>query len=126
MNQKEPDRPLVHVSGGSLNVQAMAVGNNARATVNNAAAALGAAGRDEILQKLQAVLDAVDRHGSALRDRETADALIKKIATETSQKKPDKINLKSFLGSLLDEVKSVSEIAKTVVPLVSAVSSLFS
>ena len=125
MTRDSASGPLVQVSGGTVNVQAMAVGAHARATVNNAAADLTAAGRDEVLAKLTAVLQALEANGAALPDKTTADGLIERVATEAARDKPDKLTLKSFLGNLADEVKSVSAIATTVTALAGAIGTLF-
>lgn len=109
--------PLIQMSGGTMNVQAMAVGAHARATVNNNASALADAGREDVLAKLTAVLDAIEKHGGALPDKGTANQLVERIATEAARKEPDKLTLKSFLGSLAEQVKSVSVIATAVTAL---------
>ncbi len=128
MSRDKSGGPLVQVSGGTLNVQAMAVGAQARATVNNAAAALAAEGRDELLARLTAVLEALEAleaHGAALPDAPTAQALVERIATEAASKKPDKLTLGSFLASLADQVKSVAGIATAVTALAGTVGALF-
>jgi hypothetical protein len=121
----ERDAPLVQVTGGQLNVQAMAVGSRARAVVNGSAQTLQQAGRDDVLKKLQDVLDALDRHGTALPDRATADALVSRITSEVAKEQPDKFSLKAFLAGLSDEVKSISQIATTVIALGGTILALF-
>lgn len=117
--------PLFQVTGhGSVNAQAIAVGDGARATVNNAVAGLKAEGRDDLLERLTAVLDAIEAHGGALPDKPTADALVQRIATESARKEPDKLTLKSFLGTLADQVKSVSVIATAVTALAGTIAGL--
>jgi hypothetical protein len=110
---------------GSVTAQAIAVGDGARATVNNAQAALKAEGRDDLLERLTAVVDAIDAHGGALPDKTTADALVERIASESARKEPDKLTLKSFLGTLADQVKSVSVIASAVTALAGSTGALF-
>jgi hypothetical protein len=117
--------PLFQVTGGSVSAQAIAVGDGARATVTNAAAGLKAEGRDELLERLTAVLDAIEAHGMALPDKATADAMVERIASESARKEPDKLSLKSFLGTLADQVKSVSIIATTVTALAGTIGALF-
>jgi hypothetical protein len=113
------------VTGGSVNAQAIAVGDRARATVSNAAAGLKVEGRDDLLERLTAVLDAIEAHGSELPDKATADALVERIASESARKEPDKLTLKSFLGTLADQVKSVSVIATAVAALSGTIGGLF-
>jgi hypothetical protein len=125
MTKGSRDVPLVQQTGGTMNIGAMAVGDHARAIVKNAAPALADEGRQELLTKLNAVLDAIDQHGHALPDKGSATQLVERIATEASQKHPDKLTLKSFLGALADEVKSVSAIVTTVTSLTGAVLAFF-
>jgi hypothetical protein len=115
----------IQISGGAINAQALAVGQGARAVVNNSAAALQAAGRDEVLAQLKAVLAALEAHGAALPDKTAADDLVERIAKEAAAEKPDKLTLKSFLGNLAEEVKSVASIAGTVTALATSVAGLF-
>ncbi len=111
----------VQVTGGTVNVQAMAVGDHARATVNNAAGALQAAGHDDVAARLAAVLDALERHGAALPNAKEASELVEEIATEVAKKEPKATRVRSFLASLADQVKSVSTIATAVTGLAGAV-----
>jgi len=115
----------IQVFGGTLNAQAVAVGAGASAVVNNAAADLKAAGRDEVLETLKQVLSALEAHGAALPDKATAEALVERIATEAARDTPDKLTVKSFLANLAEEVKSVASIAAAVAPLAGAVMALF-
>jgi type VI protein secretion system component VasK len=108
-----------------MNVGAMAVGAHARATVNNAASTLAAEGRADLVAKLQAVLDAIESHGKELPDEGTATQLVERITTEAARKEPDKLTLRSFLGTLADQVKSVSVIASAVTALAGTVGALF-
>ena len=112
-------------TGGTMNIQAAAVGAHARATVTNAAPALEAAGRDDLLAKLTAVLDAIEAHGAALPDKPAAGQLVERIASEAATEKPDKLNLKSWLAGLADQVKSVSVIATAVTALAGSIGVLF-
>jgi hypothetical protein len=117
--------PLVQITGGTVNVQAMAVGDHATATVNNYAEALKAAGHDAVLAKLSEVAEALKAHGDALPDQQTTADYVERIAKAAADKAPDKLTLKGFLAGLADEVKSVAAIATTVTDLAGAVSELF-
>lgn len=116
----------IQVFGGTLNAQAVAVGSGASATVNNAAADLKAAGRDEVLETLKQVLSALEAHGAGLPDKATADALVERIATEAARETPDKLTIKSFLANLAEQVKSVASIAGSVTALAASIADLFS
>lgn len=109
--------PLMSVTGGTLNVQALAVGNRARAVVKRAKMNVNQPSGDELTKRLDEVLDAIQSHGAALPDPSTANALVERIATESAKKAPDKLTLKTFLSSLAEQVSSVGTIAKTVAAL---------
>jgi hypothetical protein len=115
----------IQVTGGTFRADNLAVGANARVTVNNAAAALEKSGRNEVLDKLNAVLAALEAEGAGLPDKESADELVSRIAKEAAAKKPDKLNLKGFLATLADEVKSVASIAGAVAALAGSIGGLF-
>lgn len=117
--------PLFQQTGGTINAQALAVGDHASAVVHHATMGLQREGRDQILESLTRVVEALDAHGASLPDHEMASGLVERIATETAKPKPDKLSLKSFLATLAEEVSSVSVIAKTVAGLSTAVLALF-
>jgi hypothetical protein len=116
---------LLQQTGGTINAQALAVGDRARAIVHHATMGLQREGRDEVLESLTRVVEALEAHGKSLPDHEAATGLVERIATETAKPKPDKLSLKSFLGTLAEEVSSVSAIAKTVAGLSTVVLALF-
>jgi len=121
----EKGGPLLRQSGGTINAQALAVGDHAHAVVQHATMGLKQERRDDVLASLTRVLEAIAAHGASLPDPEAASGLVERIATESAKPKPDKVSLKSFLGTLAEEVSSVSVIAKTVAGLSTAIFALF-
>lgn len=125
MTTKRDTSPLFVVGGhGTVNAQALAVGPNARAVIKNAAPGLAAAGRDDLIGKLDAVMVAIETHGAQLPDKPVASQLVEHIATEAARTEPDKITLRSFLTTLAEEVKSVSVIAGAVTALAAAIGAM--
>lgn len=124
MMEDTPANYGIHQTGGTMTIGTAAVGSGARATVNNAAPALAAAGHDDLTARLNALLDAIEAHGALLPDKPTAEELVRRIATEAASKTPDKLTLKSFLATLADQVKSVSLIAGSVTALAATVGKL--
>jgi hypothetical protein len=118
----------VVVSGhGMLNAEVVAVGYQARAekVVRAASAGLSAEGLPEVETMLNALLAALKQNADKLADPEPIFGLAERVAGELTQKKPDKLTLKSFLTGIADEAKSVTEIASAALSLKDLVTRLF-
>jgi hypothetical protein len=116
------------VSGrGNITADVIAVGYKARAqkTVEMAGAALDEKGLIEAHAKLDELMTALKQHGDELADPQPLFGLAERIAGEISRDKPDKLTLKSFLGTIAEEAKSVGEIAAAALSLKDIVAGLF-
>jgi hypothetical protein len=116
------------ISGkGRLDAEVVAVGYKARAEkiVSAAGAALDAKGLEEVHEKLDALLAALNQHGDKLPFPKPVFVLAERIAGELSGAKPDRLTLRSFLGAIAEEAKSVGEIAAAALSLKDLVGAIF-
>jgi hypothetical protein len=108
------------VSGkGKLSAEVVAVGRGARAEkiVRSTAEALDAKGLQDVHEKLDAVMAAVNAHVERLQDPDSVRQLTQRVGSEIGRQKPDRLTLKGLLAALAEEAKPVAEIITAVLSL---------
>ena len=115
------------VNGGSVTADVLAVGNRAKASmsVSKAADRLQAEGQSDIKLKLQQLLSALDVNSESLKDPDGTFEMTHRIASELSKSKPDKITVKSLITQIVEETKSIAEIASAAVAFKDVIGNLF-
>lgn len=101
------------VTGGTINSQQIAVGQNATATYTtyNHASQLKENGHEELASSLSALMASLEAHSNQIKDYEEVAQAVHMIAEETKKDKPNKLTLKSLLQSVKESVNSVADIA---------------
>jgi hypothetical protein len=114
------------ISGGTVQVGAMAAGRNARAVnnVESASAALATRGQAELAEKLDELLQVIRKHEAELPDRDEALELTGRVAEELEREQPDKPTVESFLARLAASAGSATTIVNAVTTLSHAVIAL--
>jgi hypothetical protein len=108
-------------SGGNMTATNLAVGRNA--VVNQSQGGESDALR-EVRAQLANVLQALERHGQEIANREEVIQSAQSVQQELSKDKPNHLTLKSLLSGIAESVTSVSTIATAVEGLKLAVTTL--
>ena len=114
------------ITGGKVDVGAMAAGPNAQAisNVHSASEALAARGQTELAERIEELLQALREHEAELADRDAAFQLTDRIAQELEREQPDKPTVEGFLARLAASAGSVASITNAVGALSHAVTAL--
>lgn len=114
----------VSISGGTINADQFAAGQNARA-YKCESSMLPQADLQHIYAKLDELEKSIQRHGEELQRPDDLTSAAKAVKAELASAKPNKITVMSLLGGIGEAVRSVTSIATMVETLRTAVGGLF-
>jgi hypothetical protein len=125
MTENRPNQGII-ITGGKVDVGAMAAGPNARAinNVHSATAALAERGQTDLAAKIEELLQVLREHEAELTDRDAAFTLTARVAEELEREQPDKPTVQSFLARLAASTTSATTVANAVTALSHAVTAL--
>ncbi|HMG76300.1 MAG TPA: hypothetical protein VK582_22695 [Pyrinomonadaceae bacterium] len=113
-------------TGGTINADQIAVGQNARAIrcLSQAKETLERAGLKEIEDRLVHLVQVLEDHTSSLSNRDEIINSTETLARELAEVKPNKLTLISLLEGIAGRVNSVTVVATAIEALKSAIASL--
>jgi hypothetical protein len=107
----EPQQPGIVISGGTVNVGALAQGSHARASQVVRATA---GQRDDLAALTRELLDALRQHQGELADAQDAQGAAEDAAAELAQEEPDASRVRRLLDKVVAAAGPVAEIAAAV------------
>lgn len=115
----------IHIEGGTINADAVAIGAQARAEVVKTGEALRRQDRDEVADRLAALERAVEAHRDRLPDPESVLGVIATLAEALRAQPPNRVTVKSLLTGITDHVRAVGGLVDAARALGEAVSRLW-
>jgi hypothetical protein len=122
-----PDRNEgVIVSGGTLNADVRAVGRRAQAikNVTSSADTLAAGGRDEVADRLRALIAAIEAHADELGEPDELARSTETVAHELESEKPNTLTVRAVLDGLARAAGPVTAVAQAATALQAAVAAI--
>jgi hypothetical protein len=107
----ESQQPGIVISGGTVNIGALAQGSHARASQ---VVRMTAAQRDDLAAATRELLDALRQHQGELTDAADARDAAEDAAAELAQEEPDTSRARRLLDRVLAAAGPVAEIAAAV------------
>jgi hypothetical protein len=114
----------VSISGGTINADQFAAGQNARA-YKGESSMTPSAELQHIYAKLDELEKAIQRHGADLERPDDLMSAAKAVKVELASEKPNKITVTSILSGIAESVRSIASIASLAETLRTAVGGLF-
>lgn len=116
----------IHISGGTLNAGALAVGRYASAvsTVGSASEVLAGRGERDVAERMKALLEQLRLHSGELANADELVGATESVATELARDVPNKLTVLGVLGGIAASVASVAGVTEAVDALIEAVKSL--
>jgi hypothetical protein len=115
----------VHIQGGTISGDAVAIGAKARAEVNRTGETLRASHRDEVADRLAALEQELQAHKDRLPDRELVLETVATLAEALRAERPNRVTVKSLLAGIAEHVRAVGGLVEATRALGEAVSRLW-
>jgi hypothetical protein len=126
---EEPQPGGIVISGGSVEIGALAQGPHARASyevVQSPGDQISAQQRENLASLLHDLLDVLQQQGNELPDRATVQAVVGEVSAELDQEHPDRSRVRRLLERIAAAAGPVSEIVAAVATLQRAISGMLS
>jgi Family of unknown function (DUF5955) len=117
----EDPQPGIVISGGSVNIGAVALGPHARAYE-----VVHSPGDQNLVSLMHDLLATLQQHESELADHETAQAAADEVSAELDQEHPDTSRIRRLLTNVATAAGSVTEIAAAVAAVQRAITGMLS
>ncbi len=111
----------IHMQGGTINAQGIAVGDHSTAIVTTTADELARRGQPEVAARLAELEQALSAHLGQLPDGEQVLGATRTLAEAMAAERPNKVTLKGILAGIAGSVSSVAVVAEAVQKLLDAV-----
>jgi hypothetical protein len=124
MNADSVNEGVSVTGSGQVKVKgSMAVGRNAQAisTIRETGSVLEERGQEELREKLDALLAALEQHADELEDPDDAFGATQLVADELRKDKPSKLTIKGVLAGLAGAAGSAGAVAQAALTLAQAV-----
>lgn len=110
-------------TGGTIKAEQIAVGRNAQVskTVQHAGQVLEQKGLDEVRDKLEALLQALESNADRITAQEEVFDTAEAVAKELARSKPNRLTLKSMLEAIAEHAKTATTVVAAVGALKAAV-----
>jgi hypothetical protein len=115
----------IHIEGGTINADAVAIGAQARAEVVRTGEVLRGQDRDELADRLAALERAVETHRDRLPDPESVLEAIATLAEALRAEPPNRVTVRGLLTGIADHVRAVGGLVDATRALGEAVSRLW-
>ena len=109
-----PVNNRIEVRDGTINAQAIAMGNRSTAIVTTTAAELARRGQPEVAEALAELERALTEHAGQLSDGDQVLAATQTLAGEMAAEQPNKVTLNGILAGIASSVGSVAVLAEAV------------
>jgi DNA invertase Pin-like site-specific DNA recombinase len=122
--RREPEPGGIVISGGNVQIGALAQGKGASASAVVAQSALdpsSAAGGEQVAGLMRDLLDALAEHASELTDDAGAQAAAEDASAELGRERPDISRVRQLLAKVASAAGPVSEIAAAIATILRAI-----
>jgi hypothetical protein len=115
----------IHIQGGTINAEALAIGAQARAEVVKTGETLRGQDHGEVADRLAVLERAVEAHKDRLPDPEQVLEAVAALAAALRDQRPNRVTVKGLLAGIADHVRAVGGLVDATRALAEAVSRLW-